>query len=207
MRISVFGLLFVSLSLIALSCEGSGENPAMAVPKTAGTPGAGPVSAAESAQKAESARRMLLVRGNQWVNGIPGFGANGFFALKGEYQLLPRAENEAGNNGAGDFFVYLTKESLYFSADWQIRQQNRALQQNRTLQRSGEDGFLAAVTIDDGRGSSWIAVFLFPLGIEETGLGADAFDQLIRAWTGRFLYFYSLSRTIGELSLPAIVEF
>ena len=61
--------------------------------------------------------------------------------------------------------------------------------------------------VDDGRGSYWIAVFEFPMGLKETGLGADTFNRLIQVWTSKFLYFLSLSKTIVDVSLPAIVEF
>ena len=199
----VFSLLLTALFLIFLSCEESGGTLSMAVSGTAGAGGAGSVPEPEANRQVDTIRKMVLSRGNQWVSGIPGFGANNFSALSGEYRLSPRAGSDTGTAGAGDFMIYLTMEKLFFSGDW-VQLDNRVLRRHSD---SSEGASLTAVLIDDHRGASWIAVFEFPRGDEETVLGVNAFNQLLQAWAGKFLYFLSLSKTIGDISLPAVVEF
>jgi hypothetical protein len=150
---------------------------------------------------------MLLVRGNYWTHGISGFGHNRFSALTGEYRLDGVSGEAAANKngGANTFFVYLTREPLYFSEEWQTGR--RGMTDIEIFQREGEEGFLAAVPLDDGRGASWVAVFRFPFGLEAAGLNDNDFNHILRIWIRRFSYFLSLAKTPGELSLPAAVEF
>ena len=150
-------------------------------------------------QQAGRVREAVLVKGNDWISGIPGFEDNSFSALTGEYRLQPFTE---GNERR--FSAFLTPEPLYFSGEWQSGSGPGGI---RLLQQTTEEGFLAAMVLDDGMGALWTAVFLFPLGLEETELSADAFNQMLRAWSNRFLYFLSLSRSDREMSLPAVVEF
>lgn len=185
-----------------LSCKGSGEALPIAVSDSVESLGAGPVFDPETSLRVETTRRVVLSRGNQWVNGIPGFGVNVFAALAGEYRLSPRAAGGTGSGGAGDFSLYLTTESLFFTGEWQPWPQN-----DRILWRDDEGAFLAAMAIEDSRGGpSWIAVFEFSHGLEEAGLDANAFNQVIRIWTSKFIYFLSLSKIIEDVSLPAVVE-
>jgi hypothetical protein len=148
------------------------------------------------ASESAAAGEMVLIRGNYWVSGIPGFGVNSFSALAGEYRLKSGAD--------ADFSVYLTREPIYFSAEWQIRPGTGDISVH---QRTGETGYLAAAMLDDSPGSSWVAVLFFPKGLEGAGISGDAFNRMFRVLTGRILYFISLSRSPRELSLPAALEF
>ena len=137
---------------------------------------------------------VVLIRGNHWVTGIPGFGINGFSALAGEYRF----------QNTGDFSVYLTREPLYFSAEWQTRPGTGDIS---VVQRQSEEGYFAATVLDDGRETAWIAVFLFPRGLEGAGIGGSVFNRMLRVWTSRLSYFISLAKTARDVSLPAAVEF
>ena len=206
-RGKVSGMLLTVLILMLLSCEESGgaavKDAAVSVSELQG-------AVVEAPQSVETARRATMIRGNYWVRGVPGFSVNNFSALTGEYRLpaadagsvSPRAAGEAGSGGEGDFSVYLTIEPLYFSEEWRPWGGIE-----RALQYSSEDGFFAAVTADDSRGSFWVAVFRFPLGFEKAGLSTDTLNHLLLAWTNRFSYFLSLSKTIEHASLPAVVDF
>ena len=150
--------------------------------------------------EAETARRIILLRGNNWITGIAGFGHNGFSALSGDYRL----EGQAAGGNNRDFTVYVTKENLYFSDYWQPRSGTGNLP---VFQSTGKDGFFAAAMLEDSHGAPWAAVFHFPAGLDGAGLSDVVFNQLLRAWTGRFLYFLSLSKNLSELSLPAALDF
>lgn len=141
----------------------------------------------------EAGRRLILTRGNHWIYGIPGFGANNFPALMGEYRISS-AEN------TGVFWVYLTREVLFFSQDWQPAGAN-----NQRFERSGEDGFFAAFRVD-ARGVYWFVVFRFPPGFE-TAFSAGDFALLYQAWTDSLLDFLPPAGRIADTSLPAVVEF
>ena len=144
-------------------------------------------------------REALLASGNHWTAGISGFADNGFPALTGEYKLRgPSVRDEERV-----FSVHLTRESLYFPEEWQPLTAGSI----PVFRRAGEEGFLTAALMDDGNGTTWTAIFRFPQGLEYSGLDDVAFDQLLRAWTAKFLYFVSLTKTIEGLSLPAVVEF
>ena len=194
------------LMLLLLSCAKAG-------PENTGNPSA-PEAAARAPDRSEPAkttRGIVLVRGNYWAHGVPGFGTNGFLALTGEYRLLdftsPGAGQETGteeNAAEKEFSVYLTREALYFSDEWQ----NRAVTgQGQVLQYDSEEGFHVAAILEDGRGTSWIAVFRFKNGLEAAGFSGDSFDRMLRLWAGRFLNFLSTSKSSNDLSLPAVVEF
>ena len=149
----------------------------------------------------------VLIRGNYWVSGITGFGANGFSALTGEYRLqtTPAAragEEQSGN--AGDFTVYATRDFLFFSGEWQAMEGTGNI---NVLQRPWEEGFLAALAVEDRRGTYWNAIFRFEQGLEGAGISRDDLNRLLRAWENRFPFFLSISRSPGEVSLPAAVEF
>jgi hypothetical protein len=137
----------------------------------------------------------VLVRGNNWVHGIPGFGVNGFAALSGDYRF------EGPSSG---FTVYVTRELLYFSEDWRLRP---GMGNIELFQRSGEEEDFTALILDDSQGSFWTVVFLFPPGLAGTGLDAEAFNRLLRAWTARLSYFLFFSASPQDISLPGAVEF
>ena len=141
-----------------------------------------------------------MVRGNYWAHGIPGFGANSFSALTGDYRIDGLSDGTAGQE---ELSVYLTAETLYFSGDWQQRDTGDI----RTFQQTSAEGFFTAAVLDDGRGNNWTAVFRFPRALAEAGFSIETYNLIIRAWTQRFLYFISLTKNPQEFSLPAVVEF
>ena len=145
----------------------------------------------------QTGREVILLRGNNWVYGIPGFEDNSFHALSGEYRLR--------SAGAGEsvFSVYLSPDPLYFSKEWQPRQGTGNMQ---ALEHGTEEEFLVSILIDDGNGKLWTAVFKFLPDAEKT-LGAGTLNQMLRAWALRFVYFIALARTQAEISIPAVVQF
>jgi len=151
------------------------------------------------AETRRQGRVAILIRGNEWINGIPGIDDNGFPALTGEYRI-----QAAGTGESREFSVYLSQESIHFNDDWQQRKGTGSTQ---VYQTSTDEGFMAAASLDDGKGVLWTALFLFPNGIEGSGLSDDAFNQMLRVWLSRLLYFLSLAKTTGEISIPAVVEF
>jgi hypothetical protein len=177
--------LFLLLLVFIFSSCAPGEKAATGIEAPAGqTPG-------------PLLRSAVLIRGNYWVNGVLGFGENSFSALIGEYRL----RDISGDGGV--FSLYLTGAPLYFSEEWAASFAGNL----QARSRSGEDGFFAALDLDDGLGTIWTAVFHFPLGVEASGLSADDLRVLLRAWADEFLYFLSLTRKATDLSLPAAVEF
>ena len=160
------------------------------------------------ATSATAATEAVLIRGNRWVNGIAGFGANGFPALSGEYRLQARAAANAASRGGhgaeADFSVHVTREALHFSGEWQPRGGTGNIP---VLQRTGEEGFLAALVIADRRGASWNAIFRFKDGLEGAGISGDDFNRLLQVWSGRFSFFLYLSTAPTDVSLPAALEF
>lgn len=190
------GLLLPLAILFMLSaCKQSDENTI----KTTGNSAAESTVRTAQEDTRQQGREVILIRGNEWVNGIPGFEVNSFYALTGEYRL-----RTAGAGGGKEFTVYLSKEPIYFSEEWEMR---RGMGTMQAVQRSANEGFMAAVTVDDGKGVLWTAVFLFPLGLDGSLFNDDSFNQMLRVWLNRFLYFLSLARTTGDLSIPAVVEF
>lgn len=159
-------------------------------------------ASAADAGSVQTRREAVLVRGNYWISGVPGFGVNGFAALTGDYRLLFPREELAGNDQSGretEFSVFLTDEPLFFSREWQAKP---GIGNFQAYQRGGEEGFLVAILPED---SPWTVVILFPHGIPE--LAENAMNQFFRAWTSRLSYFISLAKHTSEISLPAAVEF
>ena len=156
----------------------------------------------------------VLIRGNYWVNGISGFGSNGFPALAGEYRLqaagtvsqIRHLEGDKARflSGEGDFTVHVTREALYFSREWQTRP---GITNIPVLQRMGEEGFFVAATMDNGPGASWVAIFRFKRGLEGAGINGEDFNRMLRDWMSRLSYFLSNSRTPTDISLPAALVF
>ena len=148
---------------------------------------------------AQNAGQAILVRGNGWVMGISGLGDNVFPALTGQYRL-ERAEGEWSPAGTSAFSVWLTAEPLVFSEGiWQPRNGLPG-----ALERKGGEGRFVSLPLSTERGA-WTAIFLFHDGAvmpDDAGL-----NRLINAWTGRFLYYFSLVKILTDVSLPAVVPF
>jgi hypothetical protein len=139
--------------------------------------------------------------------GFPGFGDNAFPSLYGEYRLeFPDQPPSGGASGPGVFSLWLSGEALYFPEGlWEGRPGTGGY---RILQRKEGESLLAATVLDGGPNHGlWTAAFQFPRGLEPLGLDDSGANQLIRAWVSRFLYFLSLVKTPGEVSLPAVVSF
>ena len=193
------------LILMASSC-GKGGN----VSENGGNAGVSPPPGPPAAVN----RELVLLRGNLWASGIPGFGVNRFSALTGEYRFADPSNQTSGEKDSGgerEFSVYLTMEPLYFSGGWQKRPDTGEIQ---VFQYTGEEGFLAATVLEASRdapgfprGVPWTAVFRFPTGLEEAGFSENVFTQMLSAWIGRFSYYLFLANTPGEVSLPAVVDF
>jgi hypothetical protein len=167
-------------------------------------------------------RRAILIRGNDWVAGLPGFPDNAFAALYGEYRLEFPGE-AAGTGSAGtdagafriaalsagkgppDFYAWLSRERLYFLEDiWETR---AGITGYPAQQRNMGDSLLVAVEIDGGKDrDAWTALFQFPQSAG-TMFGAGDLNLLIRSWILRFRYFLSLAAMPADISLPAVVNF
>ena len=190
--------LFLSILLLAGSCAKTGESSASdVVPPSAGTAG----KSAESPAATE--RGAVLLMGNSWVSGVPGFEANGFSALTGEYRLDGLAAGDGKDAGEGEFSVYITREILYFSGEWKSSRTGNIT----VFQRSGEEGFIAAVVLEKNQENIWTVIFQFPSGTEQGGLVPDVFNSMLRSWVNKFQYFLSQARSTAEISLPAVVVF
>jgi hypothetical protein len=132
----------------------------------------------------------ILTQGNLWQPGIPGFGENAFQALYGSYRL------EGSEFDAEVFSVWMAREPLYFGNEWQTGTAIGGLEAYRSTQ--GNRQFIGFY-LQEG---AWTAVFEMP-----ASLGEARMNRLIEAWIGRFLYFFSLAKGPGEISLPAVVNF
>ncbi|MDR1863541.1 MAG: hypothetical protein LBQ67_06445 [Treponema sp.] len=185
--------LFLLIALFSCKSEKSGP--------------AGPLRVPAPPQAAVR-REAVLARGNGWVAGIPGFGSNAFPALAGEYRLgglEPKAAEEGEKPGEAVFSVHASREALFFSDLWRRRPGTGS---GIVFQRFEGNALLAAAVLEAGPlQGSWTVIFQFPGGIAEAGLEEAAFSRLIDAWCSRFLYFASLIKTPGDVSLPAVVAF
>jgi hypothetical protein len=138
--------------------------------------------------------RAILFRGNAWGSGVPGFGENVFSAISGEYRL----EGAAFGDGTAVLPLWVSREPLFFSAEWTPVPEISGYEARR---RAWEEGFLLALSIDSGAARGrWIAVFKFSSGESQAG-------RFAAAWADRFLYFLYLAKSAGEVSLPAVVTF
>jgi len=206
-HMKIFPLFLSALVLICIpSCEKTGNDSSVVIPDVP--------SEADNSLRTGAVNEAVLLRGNYWITGIPGFGVNGFSALTGEYRFLPagginsktsRGNISSGESGReGDFLAYVTRDALFFSGEWQSMP---GTGNGKVYQRSGDEGFLSAVILDDGRENSWVAILRFPQGLEGAGITTDVFNTMFRTWTSRLLYFLSLSKTPGDVSLPAALDF
>jgi hypothetical protein len=131
--------------------------------------------------------RAILVRGTESVKGLPGFAANAFEAIYGEYRL------EA--SGA-TVQVWATREALYFDpAAWTKRVGGYAPQR-----RTDADGsvILAAEPSVPG----WTAIAVFP----PNGVAATEMDLFFRLFLDRFSHFLVGAKVPTDASFPATIE-
>jgi hypothetical protein len=162
--------------------------------------------------------RAVLDRGNRRVRGIPGFGANAFEALYGSYRLedAGAALDPPGQDPAGGpaFSVWVTRAPLYLEGEgWRNRPGLSGL---RARDKAAGAGLLVAAALGSG-GEPLTAVFEFsvPAGTDPQaappegtpGLPEGLVNRLLSSWVSRFNYFYSLIKTPGDMSLPAVVVF
>jgi hypothetical protein len=143
-------------------------------------------------------RSALLIRGNTWITGLPGIEENAFSCFYGDYRL-------AGlDSGTAVFSVYICREPLLF--DGQIWQ-SRAGLTGRAVQRSdGEDLFIGLPVetgLPLGAGGGWTILFRF----SGDKPGDETINRLVGEWAAKFRYFFSLVKTISDVSLPAVVNF
>jgi hypothetical protein len=167
-----------------------------------------PVEIREEASRAPAAgRNIILVKGNEWITGFPGFKDNFFSSLYGEYRLELPGFSPPGEAAPPVFiFLWLSREPLYFPED--IWQRRSGVAGYTVLQKKEGEGLLAAAALDGGPvHGQWTVAFQFPQGVEALGLNDSEANQLIRTWISRFLYFLSLIKSPGDVSLPAIVNF
>jgi len=195
-KVTLKNQVIILLVIIMLTaCMGAGDNTENAINST----GENMVQTVQEQRRPGAGRETVLIWGNHRVYGIPGFEDNSFHALAGEYRLQTDVEGK-GNN----FLLYLSLEPLYFSREWQTRHGTGNYQ---AYQRSTDDEFLVSLVVNDGKGVLWAVIFSFSHEFEETVLNSDALNQFFRVWSNRFLYFLSFARTLGEISIPAVVRF
>lgn len=132
--------------------------------------------------------RAILVRGTESVKGLPGFAANAFEAIYGEYRL------EA--SGA-TVQVWATREPLYFD---QTAWTKRVGGGDVSLRRTDADGrvILAAEPSVPG----WTAIAAFP----PTALAATEMDLFFRLFMERFSHFLVGAKLPTDASFPATIE-
>jgi hypothetical protein len=150
-------------------------------------------------------RQAVLVQGNEWRTGIPGsfgrnpgFGGNTLTALFGEYQV------ESAAAVTGSFIVRASHEPLQFTVgQWQLWPGLDGV-----MQCTEGGSLLLGLPFDSPNNMGvWTIVFQFSLEPSDRGLDSAAISRLIRAWTGRFGYFFALIKSFSDISLPAVVEF
>ena len=185
--------------LMLTACGNREEKSPVNAEAPAGSPASGNTAGTVQPGTQQQSRVAILIRGNEWISGIPGLKDNSFSALTGIYRI-----RAAGTGESKAFSVYLSSEPIFFNNEWQLRSGTGSVQVH---QLSTSEGFIAAATLDDGKGTVWTAVFVFPLGLESSALSNEDFNQMLRVWSNRLLYFLSLAKTTGEISIPAVVEF
>ncbi|GHV94421.1 hypothetical protein AGMMS50293_07410 [Spirochaetia bacterium] len=162
------------------------------------------LAAAAGAQE----QRAVMIRGNEWQTGIPGFGNNVFQSLFGEYEVesgIRPQSGQAGHTVQGVFSVRVcAEEPLVFAEGlWQPRPGL-----GPAVQRQDGDSLLVSIPYSNQNiAGSWIILFQFPRALTEAGFNDAAANRLIRSWTDRFGYFLSLIKNFADISLPAVVNF
>jgi hypothetical protein len=157
------------------------------------------MGAAASSQE----RNVVLLKGNQWVRGFPGFDAGAVSALYGEYRLETAGTAPAAPIAV--FSIWLSMEPLFFRE--QIWERRPGITGFRAVQRGENGDLLVALPSGGGNLNGWTILFQFPGGLSGMNLDNEEADRLIGVWTNRFLYFYSLIKSPADVSLPAVVGF
>ncbi|MDR0876952.1 MAG: hypothetical protein LBN21_02780 [Treponema sp.] len=155
---------------------------------------AGFLTAAAAAQEHSA----VMIKGNSWITGIPGFGANVFPAISAEYR-----------SGDTTFSIWVSGEPLVFSqAVWESRTLPRGSRLTGVMQRDNGGTLLVGFPLNsENETGAWTVLFQFPRRTADTGFDDAGADRLIAAWTSRFRYFMSLVKTASDISLPAVVTF
>ena len=153
-------------------------------------------------------RQAVMVTGNTWITGNPGFGGENITALFGEYRV--EFPGEIDRESPYTFTVRVCIEPGLLTAEgWQLRPGSSSL-----LQRQEKPGLLIGFPFSGGVGLGvWTVIFCFPPGSGAElqtlpdGLGNADINRLINAWTERFYYFFSLIKVSSDMSLPAVFGF
>jgi hypothetical protein len=146
-------------------------------------------------------RRAILIQGNTWVTGIPGFENNVFPAVSGKYRLEFSPSGAVREDQAVS--LWLCREPLHFSGDlWQSRSGIPGLS---AVQRRNGEVQLFGLSFSGGINLGfWTAVFQFDRGIEAAGLDDESANALVGKWVERFRYFLFLIKNPADVSLPAV---
>jgi hypothetical protein len=146
-------------------------------------------------------RAAILLRGNEWVTGIPGFGENAFPAIFGAYRLDEQGR-EPGYSSVEEaaFSVWVCHEALFFDDNWQFLRDIGGYPVHKYLKN---DNLSLVVSFESSTGRPWDAVFIFARGIQDNSW----LNQFIEAWIYRFLHFLSSAEMDEQLSLPAVVSY
>lgn len=181
-----------------LSCEVAGFLPSSSA-GFQGTQGEdGPERASTAGSPITSAGppgSALLERGGRPVSGLPGFGANAFRGLYGEYSLYGRTDS--GNLPPEPVRVWVSAEPLHFSSRLWTEERLGSL----VLYASREGGLWAADGASSGSLAPWTAIF----GFDNT-LPEKARRDFITKFIERFSYYLGSARRSTDVSLPAILE-
>jgi hypothetical protein len=156
---------------------------------------------AGAGRAAAQERTAFLVRGNGWSTGFPGIGANAFPVFFGDYRL----EGAALPADGVSFSVYICREFLVL--DERLWRPRPELTGFGAVQRVEADTLLVAFGVPPDQ--RWTVLFRFAEGeiSDAGGLDSTVVNRLIRTWTNKFLYYYSLAKTDSDLSFPAVLNF
>jgi hypothetical protein len=132
--------------------------------------------------------RAILVRGTESVKGLPGFEANAFESIYGEYRLEMSGVTVQ---------VWATREALYFDpAAWSKRTVGSYASQRRT-DADGRVIFAAEPSVP-----GWTAIAVFP----PDGIAATEMDLFFRLFLDRFSHFLVGAKVPTDASFPATIE-
>jgi hypothetical protein len=147
----------------------------------------------------QTQRRAILLRGNEWVRGIPGFEKNAFLAIFGAYRL-DNIDREPDFSTAEEaaFSVWVCQEALFYDENWLLLPDIGGHPAHRYLK---DNNLFVAVSFESRTRRSWDAVFRFARDIPYNSW----LNQFIEAWVFAFLRF--MAETDELLSLPAIVSY
>jgi hypothetical protein len=155
-------------------------------------------------------QRAILIRGNEWQAGVPGFGSNLLPAFLGEYQTESAAVGTVAAIGRdfqqAAFCVRISDNPALVQVNsWQPRP---GLDSATHLRE--KDSLLIAFPFTGPPGmGSWTILFQFPREPADSGPRIDDAEanRLIHAWTSRVSYFFSQVKSFADISLPAVVVF